>query len=303
MRSGARRPGWCPGRLRPGLAAGRPMTIDDLLAVKSVSDPQVSPDGESVVYVVSELDRATDKTNSDLWLVPTAGGEPKRLTTAPGHEQPPALEPRRQDDRLRLRAAAARRRSGSCRSTAARPGSSPSCRSTSPGPIWSPKGDKIAFAAEVYPGTTPEETAAKDKEKEASKSKVRIFDHLMIRHWNAWDEGKRSHLFVADAADRRGQGPDPEARGQHPPCPVRRLDRLRLVARRQGAGLHRRAGQGPRLVHQHRHLDRPGRGGRAEEPDRGEPRRRRPAGVLARRQVPRLRQPGPGRASRRTCGC
>ena len=35
------------------------MTVDDLLAVKSVSDPQVSPDGKLVVYVVSELDRST----------------------------------------------------------------------------------------------------------------------------------------------------------------------------------------------------------------------------------------------------
>ena len=54
-------------------ADGRPMTIDDLLAIKSVSDPQISPDGRLVVYVVSELDRATDKTNSSLWLVPTSG--------------------------------------------------------------------------------------------------------------------------------------------------------------------------------------------------------------------------------------
>ena len=39
----------------PLFAAGRPMTVDDLLAVKGVSDPQVSPDGRWVVYVVSEL--------------------------------------------------------------------------------------------------------------------------------------------------------------------------------------------------------------------------------------------------------
>src|SRR5947209_2350564 len=77
----------------PVLAAGRPMTIDDLLAVKGVSDPQVSPDGKWVVYVVSELDRATEKTNSDLWLVPTAGGEPKRLTTAPGADDHPRWRP------------------------------------------------------------------------------------------------------------------------------------------------------------------------------------------------------------------
>src|SRR5438105_2264726 len=73
--------------------AARPMTVDDLLAVKAVSDPQVSPDGKWVVYVVGELDREAGKTNSDLWLVPVAGGEPKRLTTAPGTNNHPRWSP------------------------------------------------------------------------------------------------------------------------------------------------------------------------------------------------------------------
>ena len=38
----------------PVWAAGRPMKTDDLLAVKGVSEPQLSPDGSLVVYVVSE---------------------------------------------------------------------------------------------------------------------------------------------------------------------------------------------------------------------------------------------------------
>ena len=75
------------------LAAGRPMTVDDLLAVKSVSDPQVSPDGKSVVYVVSEIDKAAGKSNSDLYLIPTSGGEPRRLTTSPGPDNHPRWSP------------------------------------------------------------------------------------------------------------------------------------------------------------------------------------------------------------------
>ena len=105
----------------PLFADGRPMTIDDLLAIKSVSDPQISPDGELVVYVVSELDRATDKSNSSLWLVPTAGGDPKRLTTAPARTTTPDGAPTARPSRLSP-AGAARPRSGSCRSMAARPG-------------------------------------------------------------------------------------------------------------------------------------------------------------------------------------
>ena len=104
----------------PIFAAGRAMSIDDLLGVKSVSDPQVSPDGKLVVYVVSELDRATEKSNADLYLIPTAGGEPRRLTTSTGADNHPAGAPtaRRSPS---TRPGAARPRSGSCRSTAARP--------------------------------------------------------------------------------------------------------------------------------------------------------------------------------------
>src|SRR3954463_10247287 len=75
------------------LAAGRPMTIDDLLAAKTVSDPQVSPDGKLVAYVVSEVDREANKSDSDLWLVPPSGGEPKRLTTSTGADSHPRWSP------------------------------------------------------------------------------------------------------------------------------------------------------------------------------------------------------------------
>ena len=69
------------------------------------------------------------------------------------------------------------------------------------------------------PGTTPEQTAAKDKEREAAKSKVRIFDHLMIRHWTSWDEGKRSHLFVADAESGQARDLTPKLEVNTPPAP------------------------------------------------------------------------------------
>src|SRR5437899_250104 len=77
----------------PLFAAGQAMTIDDLLAVKGVADPQVSPDGRWVVYVVTELDRAAGKPNSDLWLVPLRGGEPKRLTTSAAADDHPRWSP------------------------------------------------------------------------------------------------------------------------------------------------------------------------------------------------------------------
>ena len=202
----------------PATAAKKAMTTDDLLAVKGVSDPQVSPDGKLVVYVVSELDRDTQKSNSDLWIVPTAGGEPKRLTTAPGPDNHPRWSP---DGKAIVFASA---RGGSMQAwTLAIDGGEARPLTKLPidisGPIWSPSGDKIAFVARVYPGKTPEETATADEAKAKEKSKVKIYDHLMIRHWDEWDDGKKSHLFVADVATSQAKDLTPKLDRNTPPAP------------------------------------------------------------------------------------
>ncbi len=150
--------------------------------------------------------------------MPASGGQPKQLTTTPGTNNHPRWSP----DGKTIAFVSSR---GGSSQVWLLPidGGEPRQLTKLPvdvsGPIWSPKGDKIAFTAEVYPGKTAEETAAKDKEKEAAKSKVRTYDRLMIRHWNVWDEGKRSHLFVADAATGEAKDLTPKLEVNTPPAP------------------------------------------------------------------------------------
>ena len=58
-----------------------PFGIRDLVAFERLGEPAVSLDGKQVVYGVSRLDLAANRRRSDLWLVPVAGGEPRRLTS------------------------------------------------------------------------------------------------------------------------------------------------------------------------------------------------------------------------------
>src|SRR4051812_37229584 len=74
-------------------SAPRPLRVDDIFSLKTVSDPQLSPDGSAVAYTVRWLDAKEDTSDSDLYLLPFAGGEPLRLTASPKPESHPRFSP------------------------------------------------------------------------------------------------------------------------------------------------------------------------------------------------------------------
>jgi dipeptidyl aminopeptidase/acylaminoacyl peptidase len=74
-------------------ASEKPWTSDDILALKTVSEPQLSPDGRLVAYVVTGLTEEGDDTQSDVWLVPAAGGEARALTSSPANDDSPRWSP------------------------------------------------------------------------------------------------------------------------------------------------------------------------------------------------------------------
>ncbi len=72
---------------------GRTITNDDLFALHIIGEFQVSPDGSRVVFVVTRTDTEQDRTVSNLWLVETAGGAPRQLTTAYANDTAPRWSP------------------------------------------------------------------------------------------------------------------------------------------------------------------------------------------------------------------
>ncbi|MFM1802761.1 MAG: Dipeptidyl aminopeptidase, partial [Planctomycetota bacterium] len=72
----------------------RAMTVEDLLSVKSVGGLKLSPNGQTVAYSVSMIDKKTGKSNSDIWLLDLGrGAEPKQLTTSAASDSEPAWTP------------------------------------------------------------------------------------------------------------------------------------------------------------------------------------------------------------------
>src|SRR2546422_537997 len=72
----------------------RPMKLDDMFKFKRVSDPQISPDGKTVAYVVADVDLDGNKTSSAIWLAATDGSTPPRpLTTSGKKDRHPRWSP------------------------------------------------------------------------------------------------------------------------------------------------------------------------------------------------------------------
>src|SRR5438552_8762305 len=78
----------------PGLSAQkRAITIDDYLALKSVGNPQLSPDGKWVAYTVTEQSLKDNRGITRIWLADVASGAVRQLTAGPGSDRQPRWSP------------------------------------------------------------------------------------------------------------------------------------------------------------------------------------------------------------------
>lgn len=74
-------------------AKKRPIAPDDIYRLKNIGDPQIAPDGKWVAYVLSSVDVAKDKRNSDIWMASWDGKELIQLTNTPDGESRPRFSP------------------------------------------------------------------------------------------------------------------------------------------------------------------------------------------------------------------
>ncbi|GMU70098.1 MAG: peptidase S9 [Steroidobacteraceae bacterium] len=190
--------------------AATPFTAEDLVALHRVSDPQVSPDGRHVAYVIRETDLAANRGRTDLWLLDLGARDaaPRRLTQDPASDS----SPRWAADGRSLYFLSTR--SGSSQVwRLLLDGGEPLAVTQLPEDVGtfrlSPDGKRIVFSMRVAPakpaGAGQDAAAGAPSPDRASASGM-LFDRLFIRHWDTWSDGSRSHLFSATLEPAGGIG-------------------------------------------------------------------------------------------------
>ncbi len=180
--------------------ATHPFSVRDLVMMDRISSPVVSPDGRTVVFLLRQTDLEANTGRTHLWAVATDGTGLRQLTTATASDDSPTFSP----DGTSLYFLTGRSGSsqvwrlplggGEAEQVTRLPLDVDSFRLSRDGKL-------LALGMAVFPDCTDLAcTKARLDERAASKASGRIYDHLFIRHWDTWEDGRRNHVLVVPVA-------------------------------------------------------------------------------------------------------
>lgn len=200
-------------------ASSRGITPEDYYAFEFASDPNLSPDGKLVAYVVTKVDRAQNRRQSAVWMVATEGNRPPwQFTTSPQSSTSPRWSPdgkwlaflsSRPSDTNPAPAAGSTPASNNA--PADQPRNQIYLLSLSGGEArrlanlkngvstfrWSPDGTRLVVVSRIGPSDSRSDGRAENTD----RSDVRHYKSSSYKfNDTGWFDDRRAHLWVVDAA-------------------------------------------------------------------------------------------------------
>lgn len=198
----------------------RLMTIEDVMNIRYIEDPQISPDGQWIAYVIRTSDEMERSYKRDIYMVSTDGGEPIRLTRS-GKNTSPRWSP----DSANLAFVSSRDEKGQIYILPIKqPGEALQLTSNENGasaPAWSPDGENIAYLSRMNaderekedsddniepPQDKLEGTHRKERKAEDEKNRFdpRAIERIPFREGTTFNDDRFAQIYVIPTAENGG---------------------------------------------------------------------------------------------------